>query len=523
MPATAQDGNARVLLIDDDPMALTVIRKLLEAEGYDVAACSSAAEAFATLGQGRFDAILCDMWMAEMGGREFYLQLKQDFSEYQGKIVFVTGDVASESTWEFIDERHLPYLIKPISRPLLSRKMQEIVGERPERKPDSAAKAPWDGNNRRKHRRVPIKANVRLRRKKWEAAGPEVTSVSNASRGGLYFVTDRDYRPGMELLVAYPYSGYNDVEQEGYVVRVEELADGKHGVAIAIGEEAIAARAAYAGSEGDARRHHIVTPGDLGAVSRVGEAAGPLDGEGSEKARRLAEENAELKRLQDQIVDQRDRLAQQEADLKRQLAELDAAKFAADRQVNDLQREMESRNQELAAVEEVRYRATHDALTGLLNRAAILDALKEQLLRAQREGKAVGVVLGDLDHFKSVNDTYGHLAGDAVLRESAQRISAAVRSYDAVGRYGGEEFLIILAGCEDDNDMMTQADRIRSHVGSGPVTTVEGTIPVTLSLGAASSSEYQEVEAILRAADTALYQAKRSGRNRVQMASAAKR
>ena len=159
-------------------------------------------------------------------------------------------------------------------------------------------------------------------------------------------------------------------------------------------------------------------------------------------------------------------------------------------------------------------------MTGLWNRGAILDVLKRELLRAQRESTFVGVLLGDLDHFKNVNDTHGHLAGDAVLRESSQRISGAVRSYDAVGRYGGEEFLIILSSCEDDIDMVKQAERVRSQVCASPVQTTEAEIQITLSLGVASSSEYQEVEEILRAADAAMYRAKRAGRNRVEVAAA---
>ena len=105
-----------------------------------------------------------------------------------------------------------------------------------------------------------------------------------------------------------------------------------------------------------------------------------------------------------------------------------------------------------------------------------------------------------------------------MLRESVQRIGAAVRSYDSVGRYGGEEFLIILSSCEDDVDMVKQAERIRSQVCASPVQTTEAEISITLSLGVASSSEYQEVEDILRAADTAMYRAKRAGRNRVEVA-----
>lgn len=511
---------AKILVIDDDELTLTILRKLLEAEDYQVETCSSGAEALARLSHSRYDAILCDMWMAGMTGKEFYLQLKQDFSEYQRKVIFVTGDIAGEATWEFIDEGHLPYVIKPISRPLLRRKVQEIVGEQPVAARSEAASRPaWDGVDRRRYRRVAVSAKVRVRRKKWEVAGPDTSVVVNASRGGVFFLTDREYRVGMELLVAYPYTGYDDMEQEGFVVRVEELPDGRRGVAIALGEEAARAQAAFAGSEADVRRHHIGGPPDPPKTTPSSADADPsrLAAE-DEQARRLAEELGELKRTHDQVIDQRDQLAADEAHLKKQLEELNAAKAAMGQVVDGLQTQMQTLQKDLEDNEEVRYRATHDELTGLWNRGAILDLLKRELVRAQREGTAVGVLLADLDHFKNINDTYGHLAGDAVLRESAQRISAAVRSYDAVGRYGGEEFLILLAGCEDDQDMMKQAERIRATVGGGPVPTSEGEIPITLSLGVAASTDFQEPEAILRAADAALYRAKRAGRNRAELA-----
>ena len=124
---------ARILVIDDDDLTLTILRKMLEADGYEVEVCSSASEALAKLLHASFDAVLCDMWMSGMSGKDFYLQLKQGFPEYQRRVVFITGDIASEATWEFIDERHLPYVIKPISRPLLRRKVCEIVGDRPVR------------------------------------------------------------------------------------------------------------------------------------------------------------------------------------------------------------------------------------------------------------------------------------------------------------------------------------------------------------------------------------------------------
>src|SRR5690242_13517970 len=96
------------------------------------------------------------------------------------------------------------------------------------------------------------------------------------------------------------------------------------------------------------------------------------------------------------------------------------------------------------AREEMRFQATHDALTSLLNRGVIMDLLGRELARSRRENLSTAILMCDLDHFKSVNDTYGHVAGDEVLKETAKRLLGSVRSYDFVGRYGGEELLIVL-------------------------------------------------------------------------------
>ncbi|MBW2266667.1 MAG: diguanylate cyclase [Deltaproteobacteria bacterium] len=167
--------------------------------------------------------------------------------------------------------------------------------------------------------------------------------------------------------------------------------------------------------------------------------------------------------------------------------------------------------------EKLRSEAMHDQLTGLLNHAAILDLLDRELDRAKRDGTFLSVAMADLDHFKHVNDTNGHLSGDIVLREAANRISRSVRLYDAVGRYGGEEFLIVMPGCEEKAGLAV-AERILHGMCEKPCALPNAIVPVTVSIGvAAMNFEDSEAgaESMLRSADLALYQAKSSGRNRV--------
>jgi two-component system, cell cycle response regulator len=173
---------------------------------------------------------------------------------------------------------------------------------------------------------------------------------------------------------------------------------------------------------------------------------------------------------------------------------------------------------QIRAHDQLRFQATHDALTGAFNRGEILDMLRRELERGARTRTTTGILMLDIDHFKLINDTYGHLTGDAVLREVTQRISKAVRSYDSVGRYGGEEFVIVLPGCSREQ-VDQGAERVRAAVDNGPVWVSESPIAVTASIGAAVTTHGAiSDKEILAAADAALYRAKRIGRNRTVVA-----
>ncbi len=168
----------------------------------------------------------------------------------------------------------------------------------------------------------------------------------------------------------------------------------------------------------------------------------------------------------------------------------------------------------VAAREAMRHQATHDGLTGVWNRRAILEHLERESQRARREDRPLSVILGDLDHFKHVNDTFGHQAGDLVLQEAARRLSGGMRPYDLIGRYGGEEFVILLPGA-GAGDAAHCAERLRERMAAEPVVHEGQRIGVTISLGVAHSAEVEPpgVAELLQAADLALYQAKGRGRN----------
>jgi diguanylate cyclase (GGDEF)-like protein/PAS domain S-box-containing protein len=167
--------------------------------------------------------------------------------------------------------------------------------------------------------------------------------------------------------------------------------------------------------------------------------------------------------------------------------------------------------------EHLEHQATHDPLTGVFNRRAILDALFREISLERRQHHGLAVGIGDIDYFKSVNDTHGHPVGDEVLCGFVRILKSNLRPYDFLGRFGGEEFLVITPGIKESAVPLLY-DRLRAAIANNPIPTQAGEVSVTLSLGVAPVQGNETMEELLAAADSALYRAKSGGRNQVCLA-----
>jgi two-component system cell cycle response regulator len=183
------------------------------------------------------------------------------------------------------------------------------------------------------------------------------------------------------------------------------------------------------------------------------------------------------------------------------------------------QRILELEDRLVEARESMRFRATHDLLTSLWNRGVIMELVSREVIRSRREKNCTAVMMCDIDHFKAVNDQFGHAAGDDVLREVSRRLQTSVRSYDMVGRYGGEEFLVVLNKC-DPASAVARAENLRQAICSRVIQLPATQLTVSISVGLALSDDFptSNIDEILHQADVALYAAKGAGRNCVRIA-----
>jgi len=177
---------------------------------------------------------------------------------------------------------------------------------------------------------------------------------------------------------------------------------------------------------------------------------------------------------------------------------------------------LELEDQLQAARDGIKVETTHDPLTGLWNRSSILEIIHHELYRARRLGSCLAVLMADIDHLKQINHDHGHLAGDAVLRETARRIRGSIRLYDSMGRYGGGQLVIVSPACESPG-ALSQAHRIQAKVCQESIKTFQGDLPVTVSLGIAVGGNDHQAHELISAADIALVEAKKAGRNRAEL------
>lgn len=171
-------------------------------------------------------------------------------------------------------------------------------------------------------------------------------------------------------------------------------------------------------------------------------------------------------------------------------------------------------DQLLRTMRSLEEQATHDGLTGLWNRNAIFQILEREMSRRDRQNQSLSLALVDLDHFKEINDTRGHVVGDHVLREVATRLLGGVRAYDSVGRYGGEEFMIVLPGC-DQAEALQLGERLRRTIEREIADACGNRLLATACLGVSTWNGQSAAADLVRRADRALYAAKNRGRNRV--------
>ena len=178
------------------------------------------------------------------------------------------------------------------------------------------------------------------------------------------------------------------------------------------------------------------------------------------------------------------------------------------------QRIVQLQSELLEAKKNLEIQSRTDPLTGVLNRRDILLQIENELSRAKRDNTQISISMLDLDHFKKINDTFGHLAGDAILRESMNRVEETIRTYDSVGRFGGEEFIVVLPGA-NQVDAFNIAERVRRKMDEKNAEVDGVSIPFTISQGVVLSIQKGVTDDTIQKADTAMYQSKARGKNRI--------
>ena len=496
-------GGARILIVDDDLALVDAVSWVLQEHGYQVTAAGSARALAARLAEeGRpADLVLLDIVMPDGDGVQLLQRLKADERWREVPVLMLSSAPAEEATVRTLGLGAADFVRKPFRvRELVARIQAQLragavlrtMREALRRSEEELARARADAENRRKLVDILHEVTGDLAADEiYHLLARRVARALSVSYCAVVLAGEREdegvvatafENPGLRQVVV-PLAAYPEVREAlrtGEPVLIAELA----------------AHALYAAAPGGARRARGLDGADVAVRSAI---ALPFVIDRAQRGVFLLRRTHEQAPLTDEDV------AFAEAVIGAAVAVVQRAQM------------IETTRADNARLEHL---ATTDGLTQLLNRRALTERLVTEMERALRYDGTVALLLVDLDHFKRVNDTHGHLVGDAVLRDVAALLTAAVRSSDMVGRYGGEEFLVVLPET-DDEGATAFADRIRERVaghrfdpwGDGRA------LAMTTSIGVASfpAARIESVEDLFARADAALYRAKAEGRNRVRL------
>ena len=452
---------ARILVVDDDAINVRLLEARLVAEYFEVRTAMTGHEALKITESERFDLILLDVMMPDVSGYDVCAALKASPRTANIPVVMVTSLDQAEDRVRGLESGADDFLTKPISETALVARVKSLV------------------------RLKAVTDELELRVATMQSVGVNPAEIFTDRRemaGRILAVDDRE-NSTRRIRSALPPPLY-----------VEVTADPEEAVALAEGHDYDLLMISLSLKAGDGLRlcSHIKT------IDRLRQTPVLLITDAAETSQVMRALDLGVNDYIIRPIDENELRARVRTQLRR-------------KRYQERLRSMVFEAMELAIT---------DPLTGLYNRRYLNAHLHSTVARSLATGKPVCVLIFDIDHFKDVNDTYGHEAGDDVLQEFSDRIRRGVRNIDLVSRYGGEEFLLVMP--ETDREFAANvAERLRSDVEKIPFKTRSGTFPVTVSIGIAEwQGPSDNAEALIRRADQALYAAKRSGRNRV-VASAA--